>query len=116
MDAHAKASPEQDEEPLFDPANAGRSEISALVERIAQFKRNRDTPTELDSNEPRLPLGEEHVRLARQIAAFGFAADAGGRIEWADGEAAPMVIGTRLVAPARLGGAASESALDRAFA
>jgi len=100
---------------LFDPTSAGRSEISALVERIAQFKRKRDHPAELDVNEPRLPLGEDTPREARLISAFGFSADAGGRIEWADGDAAPMVIGTRLTDPPRIGSAASESALERAF-
>ena len=100
----------------FDPASEGRSEISALVERIAQFKRTRESGGEDGGTEPRLPLGEDHVRSVRLISAFGFAADAGGRIEWADGDVAAMVIGTRLVAPPRLGSAARETPLERSFA
>ena len=103
---------------VFDRAGDGRSEISALVERIAQFKRNRESGgsgDEFDAAEPRLPLGEEQSRAAKQISAFGFAADAGGRIEWSDGETPAMVIGTRLVAPPRLGGSASERPIERAF-
>lgn len=107
----------------IDPASAGRSEISALVERIAQYKRNQDTDGaggslsqgEFDSNEPRLPLGEEQLRQVTRSRAFGFAADAGGRIEWSDGDVASMIIGTRLVAPAPMGGSAHESPLERAF-
>lgn len=100
----------------FDPASEGRSEISALVERIAQFKRTREATHDIDGSEPRLPLGEEQPRQPRLIQAFGFAADAGGRIEWADGEAAAMVIGTRLVAPQQLGSSAGRSPLEHAFA
>jgi len=100
----------------FDPANEGRSEISALVERIAQFKRTREVGGDTDGNEPRLPLGEEHTRGSKLVGAFGFSADAGGRIEWTDGDVAAMVIGTRLVAPPRLGSANKETAIERAFA
>ena len=99
----------------FDLASEGRSEISALVERIAQFKRTREIGGDNNGTEPRLPLGEDHIRNVRLIRAFGFAADAGGRIEWADGEVAAMVIGTRLVAPPRLGSAARETPLERSF-
>ncbi len=99
----------------FDPASEGRSEISALVERIAHFKRSRETGREIDGSEPRLPLGEDQARSVRLVGAFGFAADAGGRIEWADGDVAAMVIGTRLVAPPRLGSASRETPLERSF-
>lgn len=98
-----------------DRINEERDEISALVERIAQFKRTRETAPALDSTQPRLPLGEENLRKSATIAAFGFAADAGGRIEWADGKVAAMVIGTRLVAPPRLGSADRQTQLERAF-
>lgn len=98
-----------------DPVDEGRSEISALVERIAAFKRNREVGAEPDTTEPRLPLGEDELRSRPQVRAFGFAADAGGRIEWADSEVAAMVIGTRLVAPARLGSANRQTPLERAF-
>jgi len=100
----------------LDPAVEGRSEISALVERIAAFKRNREGGNnDHDTSEPRLPLGEENLRSVKLITSFGFAADAAGRIEWADGEAPAMVIGTRLAAPPRLGGSGDETPLERAF-
>ena len=60
-----------------DPVDEGRSEISALVERIAAFKRNREVGAEPDTTEPRLPLGEDELRSRPQVRAFGFAADAG---------------------------------------
>ena len=96
---------------------SGRSEISALVERIAQYQRTRgESRAELEIA-PRLPLGEAPERSRRALRSFGFAADTTGRIEWASGEAAPMVIGTRLFQPPRLGeGATPEAGLARAFA
>ncbi|WP_324075106.1 MAG: histidine kinase dimerization/phospho-acceptor domain-containing protein [Erythrobacter sp.] len=102
---------------VADPDETGRSEISALVERIAQFRRERsETGSDADIA-PRLPLGEFPELPERPIAAFGFAADAAGRIEWASSEVAPMVIGTRLVAPRALASTiVEESAIDRAFA
>ncbi len=92
----------------------GRTEISALVERIAQYRKARgNTPLDLEQS-PRLPLGELPDRPDRAISSFGFAADTAGRIGWAVSEAAPMVVGTRLFA-ARSDDPHSES-LVRAFA
>ncbi|MFM7348519.1 MAG: histidine kinase dimerization/phospho-acceptor domain-containing protein [Erythrobacter sp.] len=95
-----------------DRDESARSEISALVERIARFRRERgDAPVDLDRS-PRLPLGELPERSGRPVTSFGFAADTAGRIAWAAAEVAPMLIGTRLFAPA-----GDESAgLGRAFA
>lgn len=94
--------------------DSGRTEISALVERIAQFRRTRgDNPLEVERS-PRLPLGELPDRPERAITSFGFAADTSGRIGWAASEAAPMVVGTRLL-PAH-SGSADSPALARAFA
>lgn len=91
----APAPPAQTSRSLED---SGRTEISALVERIAQFSRTRsETQAELERS-PRLPLGELPERGRRHIASFGFAADTTGRIAWAAGEAAPMVTGARLFA------------------
>ncbi len=98
-----------------DPMDEGRSEISALVERIAQFKRTRETAQELDISEPRLPLEEDNARPAKLVKAFGFAADAAGRIEWADSDVASMVIGARLVPPMRLGSAEVVGPLQHCF-
>jgi two-component system, OmpR family, sensor kinase len=96
--------------------DSGRTEISALVERIAQFRRERgDSAPDLDLS-PRLPLGELPERSERPPASFGFATDAGGRIEWASSEIAPMVIGARLIAPTRLEDeAGGGDAIARAF-
>ncbi|QUL39168.1 HAMP domain-containing histidine kinase [Erythrobacter sp. JK5] len=99
-----------------DPVESGRSEISALVERIAQFRRTRDAETADAELSPRLPLEDDAAPIDRRIAGFGFAADAAGRIEWADSEVAAMVIGIRLAAPRTLGEDVRRSALDRAFA
>ena len=76
----------------------GRTEISALVERIAQFRRNRGESKPEAESSPRLPLGELHERAERHVASFGFVADTGGRITWASGDVAPMVVGVRLFA------------------
>ncbi|MGB3472929.1 MAG: histidine kinase dimerization/phospho-acceptor domain-containing protein [Erythrobacter sp.] len=102
-----------------DEIERGRSEISALVERIAQFKRTRD-PEDIESvidseRSPRLPLGEFETPSSRRATGFGFSADAAGRIEWADPEVATMVVGTKLVAPPVLGEAGKRTALQRAM-
>ena len=105
--------------PSPDPVETGRSEISALVERIARFKRSReetDADALIDSERsPRLPLGEIEPAPFKRVASFGFVADASGRIDWADAEVAAMVIGRRLVAPRPLGEPAADSALERAI-
>lgn len=106
-------------------SDTGRTEISALVERIAQFRRERgelrsDFGPELSNkfeSSPRLPLGELPDRSLTLARNFGFAADTAGRIDWASSDVAAMVIGTRLFAPHRLSDAdAGEAGLERAFA
>ena len=99
----------------LDPTEAGRSEISALVERIAQFRRTRDADLGEAEISPRLPLDEATPVSQKRVGTFGFAADAAGRIEWADPEVAAMVIGTKLVVPRALGDEAGEGILERAF-
>lgn len=79
-----------------DRDESGRSEISALVERIAQFRRERGEPSADLEHSPRLPLGELAERTCRPVTGFGFAADTAGRITWATADIAPMVVGTRL--------------------
>ncbi|MEP1420950.1 MAG: histidine kinase dimerization/phospho-acceptor domain-containing protein, partial [Erythrobacter sp.] len=106
--------------------NDGRSEISALVERIANFQRSREetllSEGEAESDAakndglmPRLPLGEEDTPRSRIVRGFAFAADAAGRIEWAEEGVAPMVVGTRLIAPARLQTGITQNPLTNAF-
>ncbi|MEL6486328.1 MAG: histidine kinase dimerization/phospho-acceptor domain-containing protein, partial [Pseudomonadota bacterium] len=109
--------PETPEAP--DPVETGRSEISALMERIALFKRNREA-TDHDAltdseRSPRLPLGESEPFVHKRAIGFGFCADAAGRIEWAEAEVASMVIGTRLVAPQVLGETGGLGPLERAY-
>ncbi|MGY6552533.1 MAG: histidine kinase dimerization/phospho-acceptor domain-containing protein [Erythrobacter sp.] len=77
-----------------------RSEISALVERIAQFRRDRSEPPADPDQSPRLPLDDGPTPSRQPATSFGFVADAAGRIEWATGDLAPMVVGIRLLKPA----------------
>ncbi|RNJ61869.1 MAG: sensor histidine kinase [Porphyrobacter sp. IPPAS B-1204] len=110
------ATPQPTPAPLLprDRDDSGRTEISALVERIAQYRKARgNAPLDLEQS-PRLPLGELPERPERMISSFGFAADTSGRIGWAVGEVAPMVVGIRLFA-AQPAGTGSDS-LARAFA
>lgn len=95
-----------------------RSEISAIVERIAQFRRDRSEAAEDLELAPRLPLGEAPEPTRRPALSFGYVADAGGRIEWASSDLAPMVIGTRLLRQTGMttSGDAPALALARAFA
>lgn len=95
----------------------GRTEISALVERIAQFRRDRgENKSESDSS-PRLPLGELPERTERHVTSFGFVADTGGRITWAGADVAPMVVGVRLFAAHPTGtGCPDSDGRARAFA
>lgn len=80
-----------------DRDDTGRSEISALVERIAQFRRER-SESRIDAElSPRLPLGELPEKAEQRVASFGFVADAGGRIAWASSEVAAMVTGIKLL-------------------
>ncbi len=98
-----------------DSTESGRSEVSALVERIAQFKRNREEGPLDPELSPRLPL-DDHLASNRQpVSHFGFAADAAGRIEWAEAGVAPSVIGTRLIAPRAIGSRMPETTLERAY-
>ncbi|MEQ8772916.1 MAG: histidine kinase dimerization/phospho-acceptor domain-containing protein [Erythrobacter sp.] len=101
--------------------DSGRSEISALVDRIARFRRKREASPHDTDPAPSLPLDlpDEQRPAERKVAAFGFAADSAGRIEWAEPEIAPMVIGGRLVRRKALlgaGPAGGASPLERAFA
>ncbi|MDJ0641475.1 MAG: histidine kinase dimerization/phospho-acceptor domain-containing protein [Erythrobacter sp.] len=98
-----------------DETESGRSEISALVERIAQFRRTRDVETADAELSPRLPLDESSSLPEHRIATFGFAADAAGRIEWAEAEVAAMIVGTKLTEARMLGANDTETRLERAF-
>ncbi len=73
--------------------------IAALVKRIEAFRKTRrpGEPANDRSSAPRLPLGDQPARLARQPQAFDFACDGEGRIVWSDPGVAPMVVGRNLV-------------------
>lgn len=75
--------------------NEEKLEIAALVERIAQFRRENISEPASDLS-PRLPLEGQGDAQPHDIEGFGFASDSAGRIDWADPEVAPMVIGHKL--------------------
>jgi len=72
--------------------------IGAIVKRIEAYRKARPTIDAPPSGEaPRLPLGEEqHFTAPRMVRAFDFAADAAGRIVWADPGVFAMVVGSSL--------------------
>lgn len=71
--------------------------IGALVRRIEAFQRARAESAAADTS-PRLPLGEEDDAERPPLMGFGFTTDSEGRIDWAEPEIAPMVVGTLLTA------------------
>ena len=82
------------------PVDTGN--LSALVRRIEAFQKARELRAKSNSRHdrsdaPRLPLGEDPADDVRQNpGAFTFTTDAAGRIDWAEGQMAPFVIGARL--------------------
>ncbi|WP_341711721.1 histidine kinase dimerization/phospho-acceptor domain-containing protein [Erythrobacter sp.] len=91
-------SPAEEAAPPRRPSTDGEG-IRALVERIEAFKRNRTTA--LPGDAPSLPMaGLEPVAPRKPVDAFIFSTDSEGRIDWAENEVAPMVVGTALAARA----------------
>ncbi|QKG71157.1 sensor histidine kinase [Erythrobacter mangrovi] len=89
---HAKPT---EEPPSRRRATTDGEGIRALVERIEAFKRNRGTT--LPGEAPSLPMaGLEAVAPRKPVDAFIFSTDSEGRIDWAEGEIAPMVVGIEL--------------------
>ncbi|MEP3050033.1 MAG: histidine kinase dimerization/phospho-acceptor domain-containing protein [Erythrobacter sp.] len=95
--------------------NASSSEISALVERIAQFKRERDVAANSVESAPQLPLGEQPHPIETKINSFAFSTNAAGRVDWADQDVAAMVIGKRLSRNEAFVKPSARSKIDRAF-
>ena len=87
--APSKASP-----PTGD--TGGRSEdIRALVERIETFRKARSASQ--GDEAPTLPMaGLDEASHRKPLAAFSFGTGSEGRIDWAEPEIAPMVIGIDL--------------------
>ncbi|WP_369025539.1 sensor histidine kinase [Qipengyuania sp. RANM35] len=94
-ESQAGLEPAQEPEPAAKmPDGEG---IRALVERIETFKRNRAEATANDA--PSLPMaGLDAAPVRKRIDAFIFGTDSEGRIDWAEGDVAAMVIGTTLTA------------------
>ncbi len=118
---HDRGLPQPDAEPAIAdnvlPLDGGRepapifedSEIGALVRRIEQFRRARDPAAGPDA--PRLPLGDRTSEGERPaLGGFAFSSDADGRIDWADAEVAPALIGIRL---SELGGGTTSAIATR---
>lgn len=93
-----------------------KTEIAALVERIAQYRRDRPIEPLSGDHSPRLPLGEETVAPKHQVTGFAFSSDSGGRIDWADPEVAAMVIGHRLFDRREAQGSGAQDPIASAFA
>jgi hypothetical protein len=72
------------------PPPPGSSNIGAIVRRIEAFRRARSA--EPPAEAPQLPL-EGDVTPASPIRLFDFTSDAEGRITWAEGGVAPMIVG-----------------------
>lgn len=74
----------------------GKEGIRALVDRIEAFQRNRGERLQ-DGDAPRLPLGEDSDAVdARPLDLFSFGSNSDGRLDWADPEIAPMLVGLDL--------------------
>ncbi|MBX7483018.1 sensor histidine kinase [Qipengyuania qiaonensis] len=70
--------------------------IRALVERIESFRKSRG-PDPQGGDAPTLPLaGLDETMPRKQLDAFSFGTNSEGRIDWAEPETAPMVIGIDL--------------------
>src|SRR5690606_6986979 len=79
------------------PANDSGEEsaIGALVRRIEAFQRARAKGPSADTS-PRLPLGEQEEAARPPLMGFAFTTDSEGRIDWAEPQVAPMIVGTLL--------------------
>jgi hypothetical protein len=90
-DLHAKVA-------AMPAASPGEAGIGAIVRRIEEFRKARETmgPPETGADAPRLPLGDSAPATVRLAQAIDFATDLHGRINWADGPYAPSVIGLDL--------------------
>ena len=76
---------------------AGKDGIRALVDRIEAFQRNRGERQQ-DREAPLLPLEQDPDRSeVRPVDIFSFGCDSEGKLDWADPELAPMLVGTDLV-------------------
>ena len=79
------------------PASTAQPDgIRALVERIESFRKAR-VPASQPTEAPTLPMAElEHAAPRRTLDNFAFGTNSEGRIDWADPQVAPMVVGIDL--------------------
>ncbi len=92
--ANGVQEPEEPEGAALQPVTGERGEnIRALVQRIETFKRNRSGAGGT-GEAPTLPMVELSEPISRKrIEHFDFGTDAQGRIDWAQPDIAPMVVG-----------------------
>ncbi len=88
-----------DAPPVGRPMETGEASgnLGALVRRIEEFQRARERRGSA-ADTPRLPLGEEADGDVDEpaLGGFLFSTDEMGRIDWAEGSVAPLVVGTLL--------------------
>lgn len=89
------------------PSPPGKEDVRSLVSRIEAARRAARGDHAPES--PRLPMGDEKASPAK-LDHFLFGTNAEGRIDWAEDDIAPMVIGMDLTT---LGSAAATQALAR---
>lgn len=89
--AKPEAEPVPEPEPIIaPPPPPDSSNIGAIVRRIEAFRRARSA--EPPSEAPQLPLDGD-LTPASPIRLFDFTSDAEGRVTWAEGGVAPMIVG-----------------------
>lgn len=74
--------------------------IGDIVRRIEEYRRTHPVGPErmAAADAPRLPLGEGFADTEDQaLRYFNFTTDSAGRLDWADGSCAPMLIGTNML-------------------
>ncbi|MEP7221788.1 MAG: histidine kinase dimerization/phospho-acceptor domain-containing protein [Novosphingobium sp.] len=103
-------------QPAQQPVARPREGIGAIVERIEAFRRRRAEAQAAQAGQEAIGqvglAADTHVPV---LAAFDFTCDAAGRLDWAEGSAAPMVSGMRLAARDAASPAHSSAELGLAF-
>ena len=96
--AQARAAKTQASTPPVAPAAGADAGIGAIVRRIEEFRKARESQghPEPGSDAPRLPLGDMVPLADRKAGPIDFATDPEGRISWADGPYAPALYGLNL--------------------
>ena len=88
------ALPEDDPAPA--PATTGVEGIRALVDRIEAFQRSRGDRQQ-DGDAPQLQIAVDvPPEDSRPLDQFSFGSDSDGKVDWADPEVAPMLVGLDL--------------------